>query len=333
MTLSERIEAFSELGRQLPEQKNRFKLSNSNTWFTPENIEYSINEIVCTLQIESLNRWILAYPKLLKTKNPLQIGVILAGNIPLVGFHDFLSVLISGNIFVGKLSSKDDILLRIFAELLTEIEPRFKDCIRFENERLSGFDAVIATGSNNSARYFEYYFEKVPHIIRKNRNGIAVLTGNETPQQLENLSDDIFLYFGLGCRNVSKLFLPENFDLARIFEAAEKYKDITFHNKYSNNYGYNRSIFLMNSHTFWDNGFLLLTESNNYSSPVSVVFFTRYADIDILKNQLIAEQDQIQCIVSDKSLFTNAVDFGKSQRPELWDYADGSDTLHFLTNL
>jgi hypothetical protein len=333
MTLTERITAFAELGKILVRQKDKFKLRNTNTWFTEENINFSVDEISRTLQKENLERWISAYQEQNEERQPKKIGVILAGNIPLVGFHDFLSVLISGNIFIGKLSSKDDKLLRIFADLLIETQPNFIDFIRFETERLTDFDAVIATGSNNSARYFEYYFSKYPHIIRKNRNSVAVLSGNETNEQLQLLADDIFRYFGLGCRNVSKLFLPENFELKRIFENCEKYRNITQHHKYSNNYGYNRSIFLMNSVTFWDNNFMLLTENQTYSSPVSVVFFERYSDSETLKIQLKNDENQIQCIVAEKDLIPTAVDFGQTQCPELWDYADGFDTLKFLMQI
>ena len=280
MDLASRIKSFEKLGRIISENKQLFSTTNPNTWFTPENIDFALTETSYALEKENLEKWTEAYPELKNQVNPKKIGVIMAGNIPLVGFHDFLSVLISGHKFVGKLSSKDDKLLPVIAKMLIDIDPEFKEYIRFEEERLSDFDAVIATGSNNSARYFEYYFGKYPNIIRKNRNSIAVLTGNESIEDLESLMDDIFMYYGLGCRNVSKLFLPENYDLKNIFEAGEKYKNIANHNKYSNNYGYNRSIYLMNTTVFWDNGFMLLKEDVSYASPVSVVYFENYTDIN-----------------------------------------------------
>ena len=333
MNLEKRISAFVELGKQISEKKDIFKSKNTNTWFTPENVNFAIAETSKMLQKNMLEKWTGMYADLKKEISPKRVGVVTAGNIPLVGFHDFLSVLISGNIFVGKLSSKDSFLMLSIIKLLIEIEPEFKNFINIKEDKLSDFDAVIATGSNNTARYFEYYFGKYPHIIRKNRNSIAILSGNETKEELELLMDDIFMYFGLGCRNVSKLFLPEDYDLAKIFEASEKYKNITNHNKYSNNYGYNRSIYLMNTITFWDNGFMLLKEDINYSSPVSVVFFENYKKLETLKQRLSFDHEKIQCTVSHIKDIENAEYFGKAQQPQLWDYADNIDTMEFLLRL
>ncbi len=333
MNISQRIKAFSELGRILQEKSEIFKTTNSNTWFTQENTRFAISQISGYLNYKNLNKWTDAYPELQAEKKAQRIGVILAGNIPLVGFHDFLCVLISGNIFVGKLSSKDDKFPLLIADLLIEAEPRFEKFIRFENDRLSDFDAIIATGSNNSARYFEYYFGKYPNIIRKNRNSVAVLTGNETDKELELLSDDILMYFGLGCRNVSKLFLPKGYKLDNVFKNTLKYKDIINHNKYSNNYGYNRAIFLMNNVVFYDNNFMLITENQAYASPVSVVHFEYYDNISELKKELKINIENIQCLVSQKGLFENSVYFGESQKPTLSDYADNIDTMKWLTSL
>ena len=221
----------------------------------------------------------------------------------------------------------------------TQTYIRNNDClltyihIHLTEDRLIDFDAVIATGSNNSARYFEYYFGKYPHIIRKNRNSAAVLTGNETKKELQLLADDIFMYFGLGCRNVSKIFIPKGYDLKNIFENTKKYKNITNQHKYANNYDYNRSIYLMNQRVFWDNGYMLLTEDPAYASPVSVVFFEYYSDIEALKRRLLFDADKLQCIVSQKRLIENAEYFGETQSPKLWDYADNIDTMKFLLNL
>lgn len=332
MNLKKRISSLVRFGKILQEKKDIFILQNSNTWFTKNNINFALSEIIKSLEKENLEKWISVYPDLQKNKIPKKIGVILAGNIPFAGFHDFLSVIISGNIFVGKLSSKDDKLLSCFVKLLIETEPEFNNFIRLEKKRLKNFDAVIATGSDNSARYFEYYFGKYPNIIRKNRNSAAVLTGNETNKELQLLADDIFTYFGLGCRNVSKLYLPENYELGEIFENSENYNYIKNHNKYSNNYGYNRSIYLMNSETFFDNGFFILKENVAYSSPVSVVFFENYKKLEKVKNRIETDKNNIQCVVSGKGIIKNSVYFGESQKPKLWDYADNTDTLEFLQN-
>ena len=273
------------------------------------------------------------YPLLQEKRNAKRIGVITAGNIPLVGFHDFLSVLISGNIFVGKLSSKDDKLLPNVIDLLIEIEPKFKNYIFISENKLENFDAVIATGSNNSARYFEYYFGKYPHIIRKNRNSVAVITGNETTVDLQLLADDIFLYFGLGCRSVSKLFLPDGYNLDNIFRNSLKYKEVINHNKYANNYDYNRAIYLLNLTEFKDNGIMLMKEDINMASPISVVYFENYSKLETIKQRLDIEKDNIQCIVADKTVINEAIPFGESQKPQLWDYADNVDTINFLLNI
>jgi len=252
----------------------------------------------------------------------------MAGNIPLVGFHDFLSVLITGNKVLAKLSSNDTVLLPFLAKKLIEIEPGFAELIEFTEERLSNFDAVIATGSNNTARYFEYYFGKYPSIIRKNRNSVAILTGNETPEQLDALAEDIFRYFGLGCRNVSKLFLPKDYNFDPFFNAMYGWKEIINNNKYINNYDYNKAVYLMSNIELLDNEFLLLKEDNGFSSPISVVFYQYYESEDELRKYLSENKEHIQAIVSEKD-----IPFGAAQKPQLWDYADGVDTVSFLLNL
>ena len=252
MKLEERIKALSALGNKLNNLKDDkvggefwqllTTAENFNPWFTQENQQMALSNIIAMLNHDALSDWVANYKDCDFSDSDLKVGVIMAGNIPLVGFHDFMSVLISGKIFVGKLSSSDKILLPYIANLLVEIEPRFADRIIFEDELMKNFDAVIATGSNNSSRYFDYYFGKYPNIIRKNRNGVAVLTGSETEEELKKLGKDIFQYFGLGCRSVSKLFVPEGYDFKELFEALSGYENITHHHKYSNNYDYNRSI-------------------------------------------------------------------------------------------
>jgi hypothetical protein len=331
--LKKRINAFAELGKAIIKTKDKLIDLATNPWFTEDNVSYATDTWTEELQKEKLERWCAAYPGLKEKKAVRKVGVITAGNIPLVGFHDFMSVLLSGHIFVGKLSSKNNRLLPAVAQSLKEIEPEFADYIRFEDERLTDFDAIIATGSNNSARYFDAYFGKYPHIIRKNRNSAAVLSGKESDDELKALADDIFLYFGLGCRNVSKIFVPTDFNTNRLFENFIHKKDIINHNKYANNYDYNRAVYLMNSEKFLDNGFMLLKESQGYASPVSVVYYERYDDLETLKTFLSADAEKIQCLVSRPGLINGSIPFGHSQKPALNDYADGRDTLEFLLNL
>jgi hypothetical protein len=249
----------------------------------------------------------------------------MAGNIPLVGFHDFLSVLISGNSIIAKTSSKDAELIIYLSEILCSINPGFRERIRFTDGLLTGFDAVIATGSDNSSRYFEYYFGKYPHIIRKNRNSIAVIDGTETDTELENLGIDIFSYFGLGCRNVSKAFLPEGYDFHTMIKNWDKFSDVINHNKFANNYDYNMAIYLVNKEKFLDTGYLLLKESTELSSPVSVLYYEFYNSVQTVSARINYLREKIQCVTGK-----NHLAFGKAQFPKLWDYADNIDTLDFL---
>lgn len=301
-----------------------------NGWFTPEQVYFSIQSWANALTEENLTQWLSAYD--FKETEPKKIGLILAGNIPLVGFHDFLTVLITGNDVLVKTSSNDQHLIKFLAQYLVTLDQRFSKKITFVEGKLEGFDAVIATGSNNTSRYFDYYFKNVPSIIRKNRNSVAILTGNETKEDLEDLGEDIFRYFGLGCRNVSKLFVPKNYDFKAFFEAIFKYKDVIFYEKYANNYDYNKAVFLMSLYKLLDNEFLTLKEDESYSSPISSVFYEFYEDIEALKLRLKADEEQIQCIVSNH-LVENSITFGQTQKPKLWDYADNVDTIAFLNNL
>jgi hypothetical protein len=305
-----------------------------NPWFTKENIAFSLKSWGTALKETSMKDWISHYEKEILNIEPKCIAVIMAGNIPLVGFHDFLCVLLSGHQFIGKLSSDDKILLSAVADVLCKIEPAFRDKIRFSEETLKEFDAIVATGSNNTARYFDYYFTKYPHIIRKNRNGVAVLSDNESDDALKKLGSDICLYFGLGCRNVSKLFLPAGYEVKKLFAAIEPYaKALTEHNKYLNNYSYRRSVYLLNLTQHLDNGVMLLVASEQYSSPISVLYYEFYENSDSLQKKLNADDEHIQCIVTDLFKSDKTVTFGETQTPGLDDYADGIDTLKFLTNL
>lgn len=306
-----------------------------NPWFTEENVRNAVEAIALSLNPELIADWISHYlPDLNKTKNTQRIAVIMAGNIPMVGFHDMLCVLISGNKFIGKLSSDDKLLLPFIAKILISIEPEFAESIEFTTEQLKTFDAVIATGSNNSARYFEYYFGKYPTIIRKNRNSIAVLTGTETTEELNLLGNDIFQYFGLGCRNVSKLFVPIGYKFDTFYESIFGFKEILHNNKYANNYEYNRTVYLMSSNpSLLDNNLLLLKEDTSYTSPIGVLFYEFYETIEKLNLRLECEFEQIQCIVSNSKEIKNAILFGNAQCPQLTDYADRIDTMKFLIEL
>jgi len=307
----------------------------SNPWFIEENVRVAINSIAETLNEESLVKWMNNYEKKSNkvSHRAKRVGVVMAGNIPLVGFHDFLCVLISGNKFFGKLSSQDNKLLPAIAEILIEIEPDFENYIEFTEERLTSFDAIIATGSDNTSRYFEYYFGKYPNIIRKNRNAVAVFSGKETKEELKEFGKDIFMYFGLGCRNVSKLYVPEDYKFDGFFEAIFEYKDVSQYHKYMNNYEYNRSIFLLSQIKHFDNGFLLLKEDEVISSRIAVLNFEYYKNTKDVNSILKSNTEKIQCIVSNASEIDSAIPFGQTQNPQLWDYADGVDTMEFLLNL
>ncbi|WP_291098858.1 MULTISPECIES: acyl-CoA reductase [unclassified Flavobacterium] len=318
---------------------NLIQLSQShNGWYTPENVHFSIQSWATALTEENLDKWLSAYNLPFdcaqgdKATNCKNAGLILAGNIPLVGFHDFLSVLISGHNVLIKTSSNDQFLLPFLAKYLIAVEPEFSNKITFVEGKLENFDAVIATGSNNTARYFEYYFKDKPSIIRKNRNSVAILNGKETKEQLIALGEDIFRYFGLGCRNVSKLFVPKGYSFNAFFEAIFEYQDVIHYEKYANNYDYNKAVFLMSNYKLLDNGFLTLKEDMSYASPISSVFYEFYDSIEDLQIRLQSESEQIQCIVSN-NLIENSIDFGETQKPNLWDYADNVDTISFLLTI
>jgi len=336
MNLETRINAFSRLGDHIKTlQAAEFNLlidaiAYQNPWFTTENIRMALQGIAKLLNKDHLTKWTSAYQ--LNPASSKTVGLAMAGNIPLVGFHDFLSVLIAGHQVRAKLSSVDSILLPHFVNKLISLEPEFGKRIQFE-ERLNNVDAVIATGSDNTARYFEYYFRNIPHIIRKNRSSCAILNGKENSEQLAKLGQDIFSYFGLGCRNVSKLYLPKGFDLINLFPAWGSFSVIIHHHKYVNNYDYQKSILLVNKIPFYDNGFVLLKEEGAFVSPISVLFYEFYDNLGDLSTKIQSQQGNIQCIVSQQKWFIDSVDFGDAQFPGLSDYADKIDTLTFLDKL
>lgn len=352
MDLQQRINAFVQLGRFLAQfsseipsedtsvEKNDLFFSKMhdvvrqasfhNGWFTEENLRFAFKNWSEALTRENLTTWVSKYD--FNATAPKTIAVVMAGNIPLVGFHDFLSVLITGNKVLAKLSSNDKILLPFIATYLIEIAPEFTDKIEFTEGRVTDFDAVIATGSNNTAKHFEYYFGKYPNIIRKNRNSVAVLHGKETKEELEPLATDVFQYFGLGCRNVSKLFLPENFDFHPLFEAMFSKKEYINNHKYINNYDYNKAVYLMSDIKLLDNEFLLLKEDEGYSSPIAVLFYEYYKDVPSLKSKLKADAENIQAVIASVGI-ENEIPYGQAQHPALSEYADGVDTVKFLIDL
>jgi len=335
MTLENRINAFHLLGKKIEtlspdEKENLFiRTANENPWFTANNIELALKGISKFLDANVLQQWIKNYRI---EVSPKKIGVAMAGNIPLVGFHDLLCVVLSGHQLVAKLSSNDSVLMKFIRESLIEIDSSFANQILFE-ERLNGVDAVIATGSDNTSRYFEYYFRNIPHIIRKNRTSCAVILGEESPTEFSTLGKDVFTYFGLGCRNVSKLFVPEKFDFASLLKNWESFQPIIHHHKYANNYDYQKSILLVNQIPFYDTGFLLLTESKNLVSPISTIYYETYQDQNDLNEKINSQKEKIQCLVSANAWYKQSIGFGEAQFPTIDDYADNVDTMKFLQSV
>lgn len=351
-SIQNRINTFSELGKFLNQFsrkviekkenilnnelffdgfKHQIKLAQeNNSWFTRDNILFSLENWSEALSKKELNTWIKSNP--VSNKESKTVAIVMAGNIPLVGFHDFLSVLISGHSVLVKQSSNDKHLLPFLAKYLEYANEDFKGKISFTEDKLEGYDAVIATGSNNTARYFEYYFKEKPSIIRKNRNSVAIIQGNESESDFENLSEDIFRYFGLGCRSVSKLFVPKGFDFDAFFRGMYKQHEIINNQKYANNYDYNKAVYLMSEFDILENGFLMIKEDKSYASPIASIFYEYYDNLVDLKIKLHEERENIQCIVAN-DFIEDEVNFGQTQHPKLWDYADGINTLQFLSTI
>jgi hypothetical protein len=343
------IQGFSKFGTYLNEQTRLLRQENGdpssasgnlnrweallqevqfqNAWFTREQVLYAMLHWSELLQEKKLKSWMSSYPD--SPKKTSTIALILAGNIPLVGFHDLLCVLISGHRALVKYASNDSLLLPFIFQEIVRFIPELKDSVTFTDQKLEAFDGVIATGSNNTSRYFEYYFSSKPHIIRKNRNSIAVLTGNEDSKELAGLAEDIFRYFGMGCRSVSKIYVPEHYNFDRLFESFYAHKAVINHQKYANNYDYNKAVYLMSGAPMLDNEFLLLKEDSGLGSPIGTLFFEKYKDLEAVKSQILSNREQIQCIVGPQEI-DNSIPFGSSQTPDLGVYADGVDTLKFL---
>ncbi|MEE9373585.1 MAG: acyl-CoA reductase [Saprospiraceae bacterium] len=338
MTLDERIALLEILGDRLRDFSNPMvdmaitKAYHENQWFVPENTKKALTAIGDEfLGKEKLQQWLSQYDlsKIVSKK----VGLVLAGNIPLVGFHDLLCTFISGHHAVIKSSSKDQALVNLVLHLMIDIKAEVADNIT-TTERLTDFDAVIATGSNNTAQHFDYYFRKYPKIIRKNRVSVAVLNGDESKDTLQKLGDDVFSYYGLGCRNVSKIFIPKGYKLDQLFEAFNKYQDIIHHNKYNNNYSYNEAIWLMGQDNFLTNGFIILKEEKSLYSRISSLYYEYYQDTKSLLKLLEIEKGNIQCVSTEMKLSgIDAIGIGQGQCPTLSDYADNVDTMDFLRML
>lgn len=308
---------------QLREVINKEQIYNG--WFTAENVRKSLISLAIQLTQEKLVDWTKKYKY---TDQPKKIAVIMAGNIPLVGFHDFLCVLMSGNKILAKLSSDDNRLLTALVGVLIHIQPEFADRIKLTQGKLEDFDAVIATGSNNSFMYFESYFGKHPHLFRKNRTSVAVINGDESAEELELLGSDLFDYFGLGCRNVSHIILPAGFDLDRIFGAIVTYSEVVNNKKYGNNYDYNKAVHLMNKIPLLDNNFVLFRESEELFSPLAMIHYHYYSTKQEVKEYLQSREEEIQAVIG-----RDYIPFGSAQCPMLDDYADGVDTMKWLNEL
>jgi hypothetical protein len=311
--------------------KHQIKLSEEhNGWFSEKNILFALESWAKLLTTEKLTNWITNYP--IETVSQKKIAIIMAGNIPMVGFHDFLCALICNHEIIVKQSSNDKHLLPFLTLYLTKVAPELKSRVLFLEQKLEGFDAVIATGSDNTARYFEYYFKDKPSIIRKNRNSLAILTGDETKEDLLKLSNDIFQYYGLGCRSVSKLFVPNDYNFDAFFEAMYHWNPIINGAKYANNYDYNKAVYLMSEFKMLENGFLMIKEDESYASPIATLFYEHYDSLESLSEKLNQDSSKIQCIVSNQ-LSDEHLPFGSTQTPKLEDYADGVDTVDFLLKI
>ncbi|TAG06628.1 MAG: acyl-CoA reductase [Cytophagia bacterium] len=325
-----------QLGQKLKEiQRDEWQpftwAYEKNRWFTPKNLQFAFEQIIQSLEKKNIEKWLQKYPSL-PVNSPKKIGIIMAGNIPAVGWADFLAVLVSGHHLHIKLSTQDEVLIPEIAKILFKIAPELENTIHFDL-RLKDCDAYIATGSDNSARYFKEYFGHKPTIIRQNRHSLAIITGKETQQDFEDLSNDIFTYFGLGCRNVCKLYIPENYDLKYFFEGIFIQQEVANHHKYYNNYEYQRAVYLVNMIKHFDNNFILLRENEQLVAPTGVIYYQYYKNSTDLENEIKKWEDKIQVIVSKEGTFRNSLPFGTAQTPSLFDYADNIDTLAFLSNL
>jgi hypothetical protein len=332
VNLNKRIEILVQLGEYLSTEEMEWQLAKEkatreNGWFVPDFINLAVTNIKDQfLLVEALKSFVDQYAGIADQTTDKSLGIVMAGNIPLVGFHDFLCGFLAGFQLLLKPSSKDEVLIKHLVRVMKTWHPELESSITFA-EQLKGCDAYIATGSNNSSRYFEYYFRNYPSIIRKNRTSLAVLTGNETEQQLASLADDMMLYFGLGCRNVSKIYVPEGYNFERLLAALKPYKWMADHNKYRNNYDYNLALHILNNKFYMTDGTLLLVENESLFSPIAQVHYEFYKENPLPKLHS-NHSEEIQCISGE-----DEIPLGQVQAPSINDYADGIDTMAFLTSL
>ena len=343
----ERLIAFSELGtlfkenvdkkenKKFPEwdtvlEKTLIESHSYNSWFTIDNLKLSLKNWSNSLQENIISDWLSKYN--IEDKSSKKIAIIMAGNIPAVGFHDLLCSLLLNFDCIVKLSSEDKLLIPFIVKFLESRNEKLKNKVTFESEKLKDFDGVIATGNNNSHRYFDYYFSKYPNLLRKTRHSIAVLDGKESDNDLSELSNDIFNYFGLGCRSVSKVFIPYGYDLDLLFNAFFRHKEVVNHNKYVNNFDYNKAVYLMSKEKFIENGFIILKEESKLGSPIGCLFYEFYNDKKEITKLINNNSDSIQCVVSNIN-FNNNIKFGQTQCPNINDYADNNDTIKFLLKI
>lgn len=349
-SIETRVNAFSALGRVMAAVASAtaggvdaghfallkeavFQSSQHNGWFTGAMIHRALSALAAMLNPDSLRNWLDQYP-LDRPSQPRRVLVVSAGNIPAVGFHDWMCVLLAGHHYLGKLSNDDRFLVPALEKVLASIEPAFAGRSMFSDQPVKDFEAVIATGSGNTSRYFEYYFSKWPHVIRSNRTGVAILSGREGRHELEGLTDDLILYFGLGCRNVSACYIPQGFDVAPLCDAiASRQDELLQNHKWMNNYDYQKALMLINQQPFFDTGAMLLRHHTELNTPVAVVNLISYRDAGMLQASLAEKGAGIQCVVSSGAWFTGSLPIGQSQQPSVTDYADGVDTMTFLTHL
>jgi len=334
MILKDRLDAFKKLGVMCrhPEKMNVInetiqRAYHNNSWFTPNNIKFSLFALSQMIDAKLLSSWINSYNIIDQNK---RIGVIISSNIPFVGFFDFLCILLSGNIFIGQLSSSNKILLPYLASILLELNPNFRHYIFFENN-IKNIDLLISTGSDNSANYFQYKYSNLKKIIRGNRTSVAILNGFESVNDYNNLANDVYTYFGLGCRSVSKLFVPVNFNFDKIKEVFENYNFFESTIQYMDNYKYQKTLHIMNDIDYVDFDNLLLVQSNEFDSPISVLYYEYYNSLEDLNSLLSDYSDQIQCVVSQDNTIKNTIPFGLCQKPTLYDYPDRVDIMKFIT--
>jgi hypothetical protein len=338
-SIKEKISAFQHLSYYILSDQNTpwldslaYKAQNGNQWFTSGNTLYAFKNIANNMLSVSALKAIENSYTFNNNNKALKVGLILAGNIPLVGFHDILCILLTQHIAYIKCSSQDEVLIKGIITKLLEIEPRFTNQVQWA-DKLTDIEAVIATGSDNTAKHFEFYFKHVPKIIRKNRTSVAIITGNETEEEINKLGQDISTYYGLGCRNVSKLLVLGTFKPEKFYPGMEQYEYLMDNHKYKHNYDYNKSIYLLNRDDHYDNGFLLTRPSELLVSPISVVYYQEFGSMAQIEEYISVNSEKIQCVVSSSNSGDSQVVFGQAQNPGIMDYPDGVDVLNFLLAL